>query len=243
MVRCLVPRSALDGSDSLLPEAVAHHLRTVLRVRVGDELTLLDGEGRRRAARVVDVQHRSVRCEACGTVETLPPPTPALTLYQCVAKGARMDWLVEKAVELGAATLVPVLSRHAVVKLPEGTRVERWDRIADSALEQCGGLWRTQIEPVCGWNDAVARVASLRPTFVAALAPEARPLRETLAPFVDAPPAVAAWFVGPEGDFAADELRSLLEAGALPVGLGPRVLRSETAALYGLCALACAFGR
>jgi 16S rRNA (uracil1498-N3)-methyltransferase len=191
---------------------------------------------------VLDIARHGVRCEARGTVETLPASSPAITLFQCVAKGARMEWLVEKAVELGAAAIVPVLSRHAVVKLPPGARVERWDRIADSALEQSNGVWRTRVEPVQDWKAALALVRTLQPTFVAALTPSARLLREVLAPLTAQPPAAVAWFVGPEGDFAADELSSLLAAGAIPVSLGPRILRTETAALYGLCALSCAFG-
>lgn len=242
MPRCLVSSSDLDAPACDLPEAVARHLRTVLRTDVGDAVVLVDGCGRSRAARVVQASRHGVRCEACGTVESLPRRRPVITLFQCVAKGARMDWLVEKAAELGAATLVPVLSRRSVVRLPVGERVERWERIADSALEQSRGAWRMRVEPVHDWAAAVERVRAVRPTLVGALTDDARPLRESLLPSVAEPPVEAGWFVGPEGDFDAAELRSLLDAGALPVSLGAQTLRTETAALYGLCALTCLWG-
>ena len=83
-------------------------------------------------------------------------------------------------------------------------------------------------------------MAQTAPVFVAALTPAARPLRAALAAFAGPPP-LAGWFVGPEGDFTAQELDALVQAGALPVSLGPQVLRAETACLYGLCALNCAW--
>lgn len=238
MQRCLVPPESLEGAACRLPPTVSRHLRTVLRARPGDALQLLDGAGRRRQVRIAALGRETVECEACGSVETLPPPTAAITLFQCVAKGARMDWLVEKAVELGAARLVPVMSHRCVVRLPEGERVDRWDRLADSALEQCGGAWRMGIDPVRGWADAVAEVVRSRPVFVASLAPGARSVAEALAGWPGTSGnAAAAWFVGPEGDFEDGELRALLDAGAIPVNLGPRILRTETAAIFGLCAL------
>ena len=237
MQRCLVPPSLFDGEACRLPPEVSRHLRTVLRVRVGDGLWLIDGEGRMRPARIAGIGRDAVDCEACGAIETLPRPTPEIALYQCVAKGARMDWLVEKAVEMGAARLVPVLSHNTVVKLPEGERVARWDRIADSALEQCGGTWRLRIDPVHSWVRAVAEIRKEHSAFVAALAPGAVPVSQALEPWSSRKADSAAWIVGPEGDFTGEELHALLDAGATPVSLGARILRTETAALFGLCAL------
>lgn len=241
MTRCLVPSDALETEACQLPPETARHLRTVLRARPGDAVQLLDGAGGRRTARLEAFDRGGVRCTAAGPVERLPPPRTALRLYACIAKGARMDWLVEKAVELGASALVPVLAQRCVARFAAGETVARWERLADSALEQCGGVWRLRIEPVHAWTRALADIRVHPPVFAALLAPGVPSAAAALAAWPERAPASAAWIVGPEGDFTAVEQQELLAAGAIPVGLGPRVLRTETAALYGLCALALAF--
>ncbi|MCL1857008.1 MAG: 16S rRNA (uracil(1498)-N(3))-methyltransferase, partial [Kiritimatiellaeota bacterium] len=222
----------------------AHHLRTVLRVKAGEALTLLDGEGRRREVRVTDVARHCVATEGAGEVEAVPPETPRLRLFQCIAKGTRMEWLVEKAAELGVAELVPVLSRRVVIRLAEGESVERWQRIADGALEQSGGAWRMRVAPVISFERALADGMGQHPFSLSAfqpsvklygsLSPGARPLGDCLPP---SPPLSIDWWVGPEGDFTPDEEAALAASGALPVSLGTRILRTETAALAGIILL------
>ncbi len=238
MTRCLVPPDALEGDACRLPPEAARHLRTVLRVRLGDALLLLDGVGGRRRVRIAALDRDGVRCAAEGPVERLPPPRTLLRIYAGIVKGARMDWLVEKAVELGATELVPVLAQRCVARFAAGETVTRWDRIAGSALEQCGGAWRPRIAPVQSWAQVLADIRARPPVFAALLQPGVPSAADTLAAWSERPPASAAWIVGPEGDFTAAEQRDLLEAGAHPVGLGTRILRTETAAIYGLCALA-----
>jgi len=131
-----------------------------------------------------------------------------------------------------------VLSARTVSRPAEATR---WRRIAEEAARQCGTAWLPEITDPLAFDAALALAAQIRPLFVAALTPEARPLRDALAAF-SAPPPSAGWFVGPEGDFTPDELTSLTAAGAIPVSLGSPVLRAETACLYGLSVLSCAWG-
>ena len=243
MHRCLVTTDALLADAVALEREEARHLQTVLRVRPGDRVALFDGRGRTRTAVVSDAQKHRLALAPEGPAVEHPRPRCALTLFACVSKGNRMDWTVEKAVELGVATVAPVLSERTVVRLDAEERpakAERWARVAEEAARQCGAVWLPEILAPLPFGDALPLVTRAAPVFVAALAPGARPLREALAAHASAP-ARAGWFVGPEGDFAPAELEALLAAGATPVSLGQQVLRAETACLYGLCALNCAW--
>ncbi len=246
----LVPSETLSAAGAFaLGEAAAHHLRDVLRARPGEAVRLADGAGRAREAAVAAVSRREVLVEPRGPLLEAPPPAPAVTLFQCVAKPTRMDWLLEKAAELGAARVVPILSARTVARLREGEAPERWRRILDAALLQCGGFWRTELAPAVGWAGAMDAMRAFRAAggalLAGSLAPGARPLGETILALRARPegaPAAWGWLVGPEGDFAPEELAAALgEAGAVPVTLGRRVLRVETAALQGLAAIR-AFG-
>lgn len=245
----LVSTETVLADAAFAPDAeAAHHLRDVLRARAGDAVRLTDGAGRAREAAVAALSRREVLVEPRGSVLEAPPPAPAVTLFQCVAKPARMDWLLEKAVELGAARVVPVLSARTVARLRPGETPDRWRRILDAALLQCGGFWRTELAPAVEWAGAMAAMRAFRDAggalLAGSLAPGARPLGETVLALrarPEGPPAAWGWLVGPEGDFAPEELAEALAAGAAPVTLGRRVLRVETAALQGLAAIR-AFG-
>ena len=237
MLHCLVPSLERPEEAMVLRDAAAHHLGGVLRARPGEHVLLLDGQGRQLEAMVAEATRREVRLEACGSVRTLPRIGPSVTLFQCIAKASHMEWLVEKAIELGADELVPVVSRNCVVRPAIGERVARWDRIADAALEQCGAAWRTEIAPAHSWSQALDRIRAFDGSVIAcALPPGTPPLRDVLA----APGALTgryALVVGPEGDFADTELDDLHAAGARFAGLGPTVLRTDTAATAALACL------
>jgi len=243
MHRCLVTTGHLLADACTLGRDEARHLQTVLRVRPGERVTLFDGQGRTRLAAVTDAGKHGLTLTAEGPAHEHPAPACRLTLFACVSKGSRMDWTVEKAVELGVSRIVPVISDRTIVRLDadEGpAKAARWSRVAEEAARQCGAVWLPEIFAPVALKAALASVTRSAPVFVAALTPDARPLRDALAAFTATPPC-AGWFVGPEGDFTPAELADLLAAGALPVSLGPQVLRAETACLYGLCVLNCAW--
>ena len=241
----VVPNEYLLNPDArpLGPDA-AHHLRDVMRARPGDEVSLVDGRGARRTARVSGASRSEIRLEGVGGVETEPRPSPQITLFQCVAKPSRMDWLLEKAVETGVFRIVPVVSSRVVSRIAPGERPVRWQRIVDAALGQCGSAWGPELAPAVSWAEAMERIAAF-PGFVFAGAlsegapPVARAMAEKFggagaAENVDGELPVG-WAIGPEGDFSPEELR---QAAALPnvvpVSLGPRILRVETAAVFAV---------
>jgi len=240
--RLLVPTDALAEERPALPREAARHLK-VLRPRAGEEIELFDGRGGARTYRW------DAAAGALGDPAPVAPSAPRpfpLTLFACVTKGSRWDWTVEKAVELGASRIVPVLSARCVVRIPPAERAakaERWRRVAEDAARQCDARWLPDVLPAEDFDAALARLGSCARVFVGALVkPPAPPLLTALAA-EDAAAAAArgGWgiFTGPEGDFTPEELAALV-ARAVPVSFGPTVLRAETAAIFGLAALAAA---
>lgn len=240
MHRHLVTTDILLADTCVLGKEEARHLQTVLRVKPGDSIQLFDGQGHTRTATVSGLEKNSLTLMAVEPVVSHPKASCAITLFVCISKGKHMDWTLEKAVELGVARIVPVISDRTIVRVDAEDReakADRWMRIAEEAARQCGRAWLPEILTPRSFKESLALVQQTTPTFVAALTPDAKPLRDAL----QATPQQAGWFVGPEGDFTPDELQRLLDAGAVPVSLGPLVLRAETACLYGLCALNCAW--
>lgn len=236
MHRLLTPTENLLASGFTLNREGSRHLLTVLRVKPGDRVELFDGHGRTRSAAVTSADRHGLVFAADAPVQEHPRPACAVTLFACVSKGARMDWMVEKATELGATEIVPVISERTIARPADASR---WQRIAEEAARQCGNAWLPRIPPPQPLAAALPLIAQTTPVFVAALSPDARPLREVLAAWPA--PLQAGWFTGPEGDFTPAELDAIIHSGGIPVSLGPLVLRAETACLYGLCSLSCAW--
>ena len=240
MYRHLTPTENLMADTCAIGREEARHLQTVLRVKPNDRIQLFDGQGHTREVTVTAAEKRGLTVTAAVAVVEHPRAACPLTLFVCVSKGKRMDWTVEKAVELGVSEIVPVISDRTIVRVgadDADAKADRWMRVAEEAARQCGAAWLPQIHPPTTFSDSLARVGEVSPVFVAALSPGAALLRDAVS--ACPPPKQAGWFVGPEGDFTPDELGALLKAGAIPVSLGQNVLRAETACLYGLCVLNC----
>lgn len=244
--RCFIPPEDWGGSEAVLSADESHYVLDVLRLRGGDALTAFDGRGRLAEAELLagpDTGRRGRREARAAVrlkgVRDLPRPLPRLTLLQAIAKPARMDWLVEKATELGVGTLVPLILER-VVGASHGeendSRDRRWHRIALSAARQCGTPWLPDIRPVCTLEKALSTPHPWDVLVVGALTPSAVRLHAALEA-CRGPVAHAALLIGPEGDFTPAEMAVALGHGALPVTFGPLVLRVETAAIFGLSAL------
>jgi len=208
----------------------SHHIANVLRLKQGTRFRVLDGAGASRVAELVSVSKRETRYEYRGGVETLPRAGVEITLFQCVAKAARMDWLVEKATELGVARIVPVLSERTIA----GANTDRWNRIAEAALCQCGGGWLPEIPSALKWDTTLAAIRSFITSggtaYIGSLTPDSPSFSSSFSPHP------SAFLIGPEGDFTPAEYESAIHAGAIPVSFGPHVLRVETAAIYAVSA-------
>ena len=212
-----------------LPQGAAHHAARVLRLAEGDALVLFDGRGGEYVACLA----MAGRVVAAETGERSDPERESpleVTLVQALSTSDKMDLTIQKAVELGVAAIHPVISAKSVVRLSaerEAKKLAHWRRIAIAACEQCGRNRVPEIrEPV-----ALERYRATEPSSKILLSPSGT---GRLADLAKAPLTLAA---GPEAGFSADEERMLLRAGFVPVRLGPRILRTETAALAALAAL------
>ncbi len=245
MNRHFVPTEKLTGERIALDHANSRHFFNVLRLKRGDEVELFDGHGATARCVIAEASRGCVTLERRGDVVRRPPPRCRLVLCACISKGKRMEWTIEKAVELGVAEILPISSDYSVVRMDEeggADKRERWTRIAIDAARQCGAARVPAIaEPMP--LDAVLKrfVPATEGTalFAGALQPDAVPMRDALAAIRVSGRAIdtAVWFVGPEGDFSPAEYDALRAAGIAFVSLGDLVLRTETAAIYGLCVL------
>jgi 16S rRNA (uracil1498-N3)-methyltransferase len=225
------PRVYLDAplerpGEVSLEDAPAHHLARVLRLREGDTLTVFNGRGGEWDAQFIG--KRQVRLVAFDAVERESPLR--ITLVQGVSSGDRMDYTVQKAVELGVAIIQPLITKKGVVRL-EGdrasARVEHWRKIAIAACEQCGRNRIPDVLPLIDFRDY--RPNGEGPRLL--LSAQGESIREMK---TESSTTIAA---GPEAGFAPDEQAALERAGFVRASLGPRVLRTETAALAALAAL------
>ena len=233
MTRIFVDDVLAAGSERDLPDDAAHHLAQVLRARAGDALVLFDGRGGEYEAEILLAERRRVRVRITAHRAVDRESKLELRLAQCVSKGERMDYTLQKAVELGVAQLVPLLSARSVVKLDAerwDKKLEHWRGVIVSACEQSGRTRVPSLAPVQKLEHWLA--ASDDGDLRLILAPGAGATLRTL-------PAASriSLLVGPEGGFSDDEVVLAQRHGFVALGLGPRVLRTETAGVAALAAL------
>jgi 16S rRNA (uracil1498-N3)-methyltransferase len=235
---CLHPLAA--GATVDLPEGVAHHLH-VVRMQPGAGLTLFDGSGGQYRATLAELgkKRASAQVDAFEPVEVELPYS--VTLAQGLPEGAKMDWIIEKAVELGVAAVQPLAAQRSVVRL-SGERAEKrhahWQGVIVAASEQSGRNRLAALSPVADFQRWLgAPQTAPQPRIL--LSPRAT---QSLAGWARANgPQPVTLLVGPEGGFTREEEEAALAAGALALSMGPRVLRTETAALAAMAMLAAAW--
>ena len=228
----------LDPSDS-------HHCVDVLRLGPGDSIVVFDGLGTVAQAELTEVRRK--RCLLrIGEAHVAPGLPCAITLVQSVPKGKNMDLILQKAVELGASAIIPLLSTRTVVKVDDAAdaarKRERWQQIALEACKQCGRNAVPRVALPVTPSALFSEVPAPDLVLLASLQPGAVGIKEALARATAVAegklPSSVAVLVGPEGDFTAGEIAGFLAMGAVPITLGPMILRAETAALYSLSVLA-----
>ncbi len=242
MHRHHVSTEELAKQSVTLDRAGARHFINVLRLKSGDEVELFDGKGASATYRI-DIRGgaNNTTLERKGDVRHALPLACRLVLGVAISKGKRMDWTIEKAVELGVSEVVPILSKNSVVRLDDAEaedKRERWERVAIDAARQCKADYLPVVNAPMDFKSAMRRIEAADQIYVGALTDDAIPLRSALrmARSKDAPKS-AAWVIGPEGDFTSEEYEAFRQSGAAMVSLGNLVLRAETAAIYGLCVL------
>lgn len=225
--------SGYSAASLIIGGPDAAHIRRVLRMQSGEALTVCDGRGTDYACEIAGFEGDTVRVSVLSQSPTLSEPTLAVTLYQGLPKGDKMEWILQKSVELGVTTVVPVATARSVVRLEgkEEKKRERWQRIAAEAAGQCGRGIIPRVEAPLTFAQALDRMRGEKT--ICFYEGGGRPLKELVAP----KEIRLSVLIGPEGGFADEEIAALREVGAAVATLGPRILRCETAPLAVLSLL------
>jgi len=214
-----------------------HHIRDVTRLKKDTSVNVFDGKGKEYSGDIKKIDRDSVVIEIKGVVDNKGIVPYKATLYQAIPKKTKMDFIIEKAVELGVDTIVPMVTERTITALKEENRslkVERWRRVSKAASKQCGRRELPAISDVTDFNNALEASKKNDLVIFAALDKDARPLKSILR---DSSQKNIAIFVGPEGDFSQDEITAAKGQGYDICSLGPMILRVDTAAIYILSCL------
>ncbi|CAH1903872.1 Ribosomal RNA small subunit methyltransferase E [Candidatus Nitrotoga sp. HW29] len=223
-----------------LPEAAAHHASRVLRLRINDEVRIFDGIGNELHGRICEIEGKKVALEKLQVCTVNRESPLNIVLVQALSSSEKMDWVIQKATELGATEIQPVQTQRSVVKLT-GDRTEKrtqhWHGISIAACEQCGRNILPKVYAPLEFSSWIATICDTSGS-----------------KFILLPEAVTTWheqpkpqgkvtlLIGPEGGFSADEARLARQAGFISIRLGARLLRTETAAVAGIATLQTLWG-
>ncbi|MGE5246795.1 MAG: RsmE family RNA methyltransferase [Verrucomicrobiota bacterium] len=228
----LVHRGNISGDTAVLGGTEAGHMLRSLRLTVGDSFHAFDEEGTRYRMRILEATSRSLRAEILETFAPEAPPPVAVTLFVGLPKADKMDFILEKATELGVARVVPFRSSRTIPRVDPsdaGKRLLRWERVALAAAKQCGSGRVPEVSTIVPYAEALGDAARHDGAILFYEGETEFSLKRVLG----AMPVVAsiALVVGPEGGFSPAEVREAVAGGCRCAGLGRRILRVETAAL------------
>lgn len=238
VIRAFVDRALATGDAFALPDDAATHLVRVLRLREGDDCVLFNGDGHDYAATIETVNKREVRVRVTGASAADNESPLRITLLQGIARGEKMDWILQKATELGVAGFVPVSSERSEVRLDAeraDKRVAHWRSVVRSACEQSG---RAVVPEVSAPQSLAAALQAL-PTGVRFLLD---PFADRAIGALDLQGSACVLAIGPEGGWSPRDREQLLATGFVGLRLGPRILRTETAGMAAIAALQAGFG-
>lgn len=240
-IRIHVDAGLSAGTEIILPGQAAAHVTRVLRLRAGDAVSLFNGNGNDYAAELIAAGSREVRARVLEAAANGLESPLRIVLAQALARGEKMDWIVQKATELGVAEIVPLVTARSEVKLDDSRarkRLEHWRAVAISACEQSGRARVPVIGTVQPLREWLPSLGADAPATRLALLPEGETRVRELRAIAD----TAVLAIGPEGGFDEADSALLRDAGFKGLRLGPRVLRTETAGVAAIAALQALFG-
>jgi 16S rRNA (uracil1498-N3)-methyltransferase len=222
----------IDGDIVEISGSEAHHLKDVLRKKVGDAVFLFDGKGNEYKAEIERITELEIRLKVVSKEQKDIEPKIKINLFQSIPKLKKFDFIVEKSTEIGVSKIIPVISERTIpeLSLRAQAKQSRWQKIAMSASKQCGRTVVPEISPITIFHDAVV---SLRgETEAISIIPweceQKNTLKNILQTF-NLNPLTFNLFIGPEGGFSNTEIERACKCGVIPVTLGKRILRTETA--------------
>ena len=240
MYHFFVERSQIHLESVTITGPDVNHIKNVLRMKPGEQVLISNGEDRDYLCRLTEISADAVEAEILEEREETTELPAKIWLFQGLPKSDKMELIIQKAVELGAYQIVPVATKRAVVKLDkkkEEAKLKRWNAISESAAKQSKRLIIPEIAPVMSFDEALAFVKDFDSRCIPY---ECASGMDSVRQFVEqtGPGQKIAVFIGPEGGFEETEIEKAREAGVVPVSLGKRILRTETAGLALLSVLA-----
>ncbi|MDD5450266.1 MAG: 16S rRNA (uracil(1498)-N(3))-methyltransferase [Candidatus Omnitrophica bacterium] len=232
MSRFYIRPEAVSGEEILVPREEAHHILDVMRLKAGDEIIAFDGTGKEYLGNILGASKAGLRIRIKKINTPQQREKTFIALAQSLPKKVKMDFIVEKATELGVDEIIPLITERTVVRLPDdkkSIRSARWQEIAISASKQCGRLSVPEVRPVARFSGILKETGNYDLAIMACLTEGTRPLKEVISNFKGRK--VLA-MIGPEGDFSPGEIQEAAAGGVKLVSLGPLVLRVDTAAIF-----------
>lgn len=245
MPKFFVPPQQIYDEEILILGNDAHHISMSLRMKVGEQITVCNMNKRDYDCVISSIENGIVRAEILSSSVTQSEPEYSIRVYQCLPKGDKMEYIVQKSVELGAASIVPVYSSRCIAKpVSKGKdnkdkKTERLSRIAYEAAEQCGrGIIPTVFDCI-DFARAVELAKNDALSFICYENERSETIKSVAQKYIgpDLKNRNISFFIGPEGGFSKDEISFAKENGIIPLGLGERILRTETASLFVLSVL------
>jgi len=241
MPRFYIPPARWNLDQLVLDEAETHHATDVLRMQAGQRAVVFNGEGTEVAVEIATIGKRAIELKPLSTTQNAPQSC-RITLGQAIPKGKNMDLIVQKATELGAAVIAPLLTERTVVQFDARDaekKREKWQDVVIEATKQCGQNWLPTVLTPTNLK-AFLRERSFDLLLIASLQPDSVHPKTVFADYRNAKganPESVLVLIGPEGDFTPAEIDLAKAAGCRPITLGSIVLRAETAALYCMSVL------
>ena len=239
MHRFFVEPSQIGEKEIVITGPDVNHIRNVLRMRAGEELLAADGQGSEYRCILRELQDSEIRAEICRKLSGSAELPSRITLFQGLPKSDKMDLIIQKCVELGVFRIVPVTTKRTVVKLDakkEESRRKRWTAVSESAAKQSGRGIIPEIAGVQSFREAVEEAGELDVCLIPYEKAENMARTREILSGIPAGASIGV-FIGPEGGFEEEEVREAMEAGARPITLGRRILRTETAGMAVLAML------
>ncbi|MGN1318469.1 MAG: 16S rRNA (uracil(1498)-N(3))-methyltransferase [Lachnospirales bacterium] len=208
----------------------ANHISNVLRAKIGDEITICDGEGLDYTCEITDISKKEVIAKITDITSNNAEPSVKITLFQALPKSDKMELVIQKCIEIGVDEIVAVATKHCVVNLSgkENKKLARWNKIAESAAKQCGRGKIPKVSGVMSFNEAIIKAKNFDLSIIPYEKEDKNSLKSICNNFKGKTIGV---FIGPEGGFANEEIDFAKENQIVPVTLGKRILRTETAGL------------
>lgn len=233
MHRFFAEPGQIGEKEIVITGADVNHIRNVLRMRADEEVLIADGQGAEYRCKLIELGENEVRAQILWKLDGNAELASAITLFQGLPKSDKMDFIVQKCVELGVSRIVPVSTKRAVVKLDakkEQTRLKRWNTISESAAKQSGRGVIPEVSGVMSFGKALEEAKKLDVLLIPY--ERAEHMTETRRVMGEIRPGQSVGiFIGPEGGFEESEVEEAVAAGAQAITLGRRILRTETAGL------------